>query len=546
MTVEEEALSCEQQDMHSSEEHNGCDSHSFLPLPNKQSTDDMAIRNTILGDTLDPLNWPDINNVPINEFQTPYLATMSFPTLFPYATGDPTYPGRQRPVSLIDGFKHLIKYGDISDSNIKSWRFASHPRFIYWALNMKQRHQLLSQAKIYLLQNPGDANLSVDDLKTMVGTTSADYLMKRLQRYAAKIQGSNGYWFQRHQELQALLEQKGPPTFFWTVSSADTYWPELHSLLPHSTDNPSPSMHCQAVISNPHITDWYFTSKLTDFVEHWLYDTLDAEWHWYCLEYQSRGSTHAHGCAKLKNDVGICALVQKAASGWLADKQLQTGDVDTATHQTLLCAIEEGLKAKEEVLQYVDWLVNTCNDSIPDTSWSLSNPHPCAINITNVTDMDTDYQDLVNSIQRYTRCSAAYCLHKKHSETEQQCRFKYPCPLQEVSTLEFEQLDNGDICATISTKQNDERINSHSHIMLQHWRANVDLQIIVDAKLCSRYMAKYAAKGESHSKSLTEIFNSCIHNLNTDSGDVHKALRSAMLRGFAERDFSSQETTHMI
>jgi hypothetical protein len=25
------------------------------------------------------------------------------------------------------------------------WRFASHPRFPYWALNMKQRHQLLSQ-----------------------------------------------------------------------------------------------------------------------------------------------------------------------------------------------------------------------------------------------------------------------------------------------------------------------------------------------------------------------------------------------------------------
>ena len=79
--------------MHSSEKLNGCDSHSFLPLPTKQSTDDMAIRNTILGDTLDPLNWLDINNVPINEFHTPYLATMSFPTLFPYGTGDPTYPG---------------------------------------------------------------------------------------------------------------------------------------------------------------------------------------------------------------------------------------------------------------------------------------------------------------------------------------------------------------------------------------------------------------------------------------------------------------------
>ena len=83
--------------------------------------------------------------------------------------------------------------------------------------------------------------------------------------------------FQRYQELHALLDQKGPPTFFWTVSSADTYWPELHKLM--IQPNPAPathSMRIQAVINNPHITDWYFTTQLSDWVEHWLYKTLDA------------------------------------------------------------------------------------------------------------------------------------------------------------------------------------------------------------------------------------------------------------------------------
>ena len=108
MTVEEEAVSCEHQDVHSSEKHNGCRSHSLY-----------------VGDGPNTLNWPAINNVPINEFHTPYFATMSFPTLFPYGTGDPTYPRRQHPVSLTDGFKHLIKYGDISYNNIKSWRLQS-------------------------------------------------------------------------------------------------------------------------------------------------------------------------------------------------------------------------------------------------------------------------------------------------------------------------------------------------------------------------------------------------------------------------------------
>ena len=93
-------------------------------------------------------------NGAINEFQSPFLTTMAFPALFPYGTGNPNFPGRQRTVSLTDGFKHLIKYGDIKDNGQMHWHFASHPRFPYWALNMKQRHQLLSQSNVYLRQHP--------------------------------------------------------------------------------------------------------------------------------------------------------------------------------------------------------------------------------------------------------------------------------------------------------------------------------------------------------------------------------------------------------
>ena len=103
---------------------------------------------------------------------------------------------------------------------------------------MKLRHQLLSQFKVYLHHHPDDASLTVEDLHTMVNTLYSENLMKCLQRYAAKIQGSNQYWFQKHQELHALLDHKGPPTLFWTVSSADMYWPELHKLMmyPSETD----------------------------------------------------------------------------------------------------------------------------------------------------------------------------------------------------------------------------------------------------------------------------------------------------------------------
>ena len=77
------------------------------------------------------------------------VCSIAFPTLFPNDI-DPTKSTQFREVSLTDGFEHLIKYADISPNGTFTWRFASHPRFPNWALKMKQRHQLLWQARISL------------------------------------------------------------------------------------------------------------------------------------------------------------------------------------------------------------------------------------------------------------------------------------------------------------------------------------------------------------------------------------------------------------
>ena len=81
--------------------------------------------------------------------------------------------------------------------------------------------------------------------------------------------------------------------------------------------------------------------------------------------------------------------------------------------------------------------------------------------------------------------------------------------------------------------------------MLQHWRANVDLQAIVDTDLSIQYMAKYATKGEPRSQSASEILTACVNRLdNTDMAS--SALRRAMIQVAGERDIGSQETAHML
>ena len=117
---------------------------SFIPTPHREQTELESIQSIITNEDCN-LPWPRLSEKPLNEFETEGLATMAFPTLFPYGTGDPTTKNRKHPISYTDFFKHLIRFAKIKNDQIY-WRFATHPRFSYWALNLKQRHHLLSQA----------------------------------------------------------------------------------------------------------------------------------------------------------------------------------------------------------------------------------------------------------------------------------------------------------------------------------------------------------------------------------------------------------------
>ena len=295
----------------------GNDSTSFIPMRQRQRKDGAAIQDAF--NEVDPLDWPSTEGNVVNEFKTDGLATMAFPTLFPYGKGDPTNRARQHGITLTEAFKHLIKFAEKLENGKFEWRFASHPRFPYWALNMKQRHQLLSQANIYLRQHPADANMTMEELKEMVNSMSANQMVNRLQRYVSKVQGTNQYWYQRLQELLALIEQKGCPTFFFTFSAADSHWPDLQRLL-QNNDGATRTERAQAVIDNPHLTDWFFMQRLEEFIRHWLNGVMDAEWFWYRFEYQARGSIHAHGCAKLKNDPDIRLLRNHACLAFLENE----------------------------------------------------------------------------------------------------------------------------------------------------------------------------------------------------------------------------------
>ena len=100
-----------------------------------------------------------IGGVPINEFTTEGYFSCAFHTLFPTCAGD--FSGQRQNQVTIGNYKHPTMYDDN--------RFAKHPRFRFFALNTEMRLRALQTGRVYVKQHPGDDQLSLDELRDMVG-----------------------------------------------------------------------------------------------------------------------------------------------------------------------------------------------------------------------------------------------------------------------------------------------------------------------------------------------------------------------------------------
>ena len=176
-------------------------------------------------------------------------------------------------------------------------RFASHPRFGYWAYNMLHHREILGQG-LFFKQNPSEANLTLYDLKQMLQSNSYDSFMSKLMHYAKNVTGMNAYWNKARDNLKAIIiiRQKGAPTIFWTLSRADFHWPSL-GFINSVTNQPTAfQQRKNNVINNSHVLDWLFTERTEKFVKYWLKDALGAIWHWFRCKYAfQRRSIHCHG-----------------------------------------------------------------------------------------------------------------------------------------------------------------------------------------------------------------------------------------------------------
>ena len=137
-----------------------------------------------------------------------------------------------------------------------------------------------------------------------------------------------------------------------------------------------------------------------------------------------------------------------------------------------------------------------------------------------------------------TRCSAAYCLRTQNGQ--QKCRFGYPKQLQPETTIV-----TADTEPELSTARNDGLINSFNPVQVSAWRANLDMQYCLSRHRVVEYCAKYATKSEPRSQPLKEVFTNIVRSLKDDNTSL-KAVQKLLINSVGERDYSAQETCHLL
>ena len=146
---------------------------------------------------------------------------------------------------------------------------------------------------------------------------------------------------------------------------------------------------------------------------------------------------------------------------------------------------------RKRICEYFD---NLCSAMIPRRV-PPAEIHPCRKLFSEVEDTEKDLCQLLNRVQRHTKCGS-HCQRRKKGSRQYVCRFGFPKPLCETSRLIKE---NG--AWKMEVKRNDSLMSRYNPQIASVWRANTDFTPVISKEAVLNYIAKYASKAEKPSES---------------------------------------------
>ena len=468
----------------------------------------------------DSIKFPSVSVQAHSEYHGVPIFCNAYPWLFPGGVGDIDESNITEHGYVSKWVKTMTLYYD--------GRFCRDPTFCFYALNFKQRHQN-SVSGAFFINGFISNKTSLSELVQKITVENDTKFIDQLIHFSSKIRGSSAYW--RAERLKVfswinrLIElQLGPPTLFITLSCAEHYWKDVQRLLEDRTKflppNERPDLSTKAAVMKA-IKDYsivvqeFFITKVKHWLQNFAKKVLGIN-HYYCrFEFaEGRGEIHAHIIAVADNQ-----SVYEEAYKCGNDTEKKVSVLEKYAEEKLgLTAIHPATSSQGMIDHR---LIVVPEGSLPLSEVYSSMYSPCSKRLCEVTDISTDIIRLVNSTQTH-KCGD-YCL-RKLNKSKRYCRAgcgqemtqgsaDTPCfPVSDKSVLRREM--NGSV--KLALRRNSSRMVQTSIKLLQMWRANCDVQLLIydsdprnpdlyEIGKVTDYVVSYACKGNATVESEREI-----------------------------------------
>lgn len=238
---------------------------------------------------------PGEANFPRNIYYDTYGEELAFPCIYAGKKMLDLYP---RNIQLCERLRWELRN--------KDRRVAENSEKIFYMYKKYQNHYIQTKQSfaLRLLKNKNYRNRDVNDidsLKKIAGVNDGFFFFQHLRNTPM-------YLNSRKSDLLATIRQLGIPTWFVSLSSADTRWPGLlkclckvvnnNVLSDEEIEDMSFQDRCKLLNSDPVTASRYFDNRMSYFLRKIIYSKKNPIGkvvdHFYKIEFQHRGSPHVH------------------------------------------------------------------------------------------------------------------------------------------------------------------------------------------------------------------------------------------------------------